>query len=171
MYFFKKKSEIHSLDEIKNIALKVLDNDENRNKVLERKAEILLGFLGVIIPLVIGLFYYFIPKVSVNLNSFSLFIFLSLLFFIISTTLCICTIITRTFKNINLSKIWEDENYGYNISSLINIKRKLIHHFYKIHKLNKKVLDSKANIISVAFFSFISGLVFIIVVFLILLFL
>lgn len=43
MYFFKKKSEIHSLDEIKNIALKVLDNDTNKLK------ERILGLYKIVI--------------------------------------------------------------------------------------------------------------------------
>lgn len=171
MDFFKKNTDVNSLDEIKIIALKVLQDDDDRNKILERKAEILLGFLGIIIPLVIGLFYYFLPEVEVFLNLFIFLIFLSLLCFIASTILCILTISTRTFRNINLPRIWREEFYGYFMSSLIDIKRNLINHFNDIHKENKKVLDNKANILSGAFYTFIGGLFFIIIFFTILIFL
>lgn len=181
MIFEKIKNKEQSLEEIKNIALKVLDNDENRNKTLDRKAEILLGFLGIIIPLVIGLFYYFYPKNSFKIdlsNCFNLIInikffilsFLILLSFSISAILCILTMVTWTFKNIDLPRIWEREDKGKNVSSILQIKMDLIEHFYDIHKINKNVLDKKANLISSAFFSLIPGIFFILIIFVFLFF-
>ncbi len=179
---FKKEYQENALDEIKQIALKVLESDENRNKLLERKAEVLLGFLGIIIPIFIGLFQYFYSKNNFILDLFFLFkiiltiktlffVFLTLICFVASAIFCILTITTRTFKNIDLVKIWETEERGNNITPLIQIKKDLIDHFYLIHKFNKNVLDKKANVLSFAFFSLIPGLILIIIVFIILVFL
>jgi len=166
----KIKDEDKSLDEIKYIALRVLDYDENRNNILERKAELLLGFIGIIIPVVVGIFYYLSSEnqfKEIYSNCFRVtvifFIFsiLTLLSFITSAIFCILTIKPREFKNIDLPNIWETLGRGNNIFSIKKLKINLIEHFYKIHKNNKGVVDVKANILSKAFYSLLAGLFFI----------
>jgi len=164
----KIKDEDRSLDEIKYIALRVLDYDEDRNNILERKAELLLGFIGIIIPVVVGIFYYLssgnqfkesYSNCFIVTVIFFIFSILTLLSFITSAIFCILTIKPREFKNIDLLDM------GKNIFSIKKLKIDLIKHFYDIHKNNKGVVDVKANILSKAFYSILAGLFFIVGIF------
>lgn len=151
-------------EELKNIGLIVLSSDDERNKHIERKAEILLGFLGLIIPAVSGLFYYVyigdqIHEHCITLFKYSFVVGIALLF--LSAFFSILTLITRIFQHIDLKKIWEEEGKGEKISPLIQIKKDLTQHFYEIHIQNKKTIDNKALLLTVSFYLILASILLI----------
>lgn len=141
-----------SLEELKNIGLKVLELDEDRNKHTERKAEILLGFLGLIIPAIIILFFNTQKLISPVYNFTFNISFIIIVFLLITTVVfSLSVLITRIFKQIDLKKIYEVEFKSKKISRVSKIKEKLVEHFYKIHNHNKKLIDNKAKLLKVSF--------------------
>lgn len=174
------KNKENSLNEIEEVAFRVLDYDEDRNKIIERKSEILLGFLGIIIPIIIGVYYYLFLQNSLSINKsncielliYYILIFFSvviILSFIISAIFSVITILTKNFKSISLTKIWEDEGKGKDLSEISEVKTKLINHLYAIHEVNMAVIDKKAKILNNSFYCLIVGLCSIPIIFILVL--
>lgn len=162
----KKDSEYEKiLEELKGIGLKVFELDNERNKVIEKKAEILLSVLLIIIPSLVGLFYYL--YIDRNFKSLvvliKIFFVFSIFSFFVSAVFSIIAISLRTFKSIDFKKIWDNEKNNLKEINTSEVKYKFLDHLCKIHNKNKIVIDGKAKNLLISFI--FTGLFFIVIFF------
>jgi len=154
-----------SLEDMKNIGLKVLYFDDERNKNIERKSEVLLGFLGLIIPIIIALYFNIIDKIpSLSSSNFNIIFLVVIFIMIISVFFSLMVLITRSFRQIDLNNIWKVE-LEKKISKTNVIKINLIEHFLVIHNHNKRIIDNKSFFLKISFLSTFSAVILIVVFF------
>lgn len=153
--------KIAQLEEIKNIGIKVLDMEEDRNKHIERKSEIILGFLGIIIPLMIFVTTNVLlgvePKYYCTLIIFKTLAILISISLLISAILALIVLNTRKFYCMDINRIKKKE-LNDKKSSLEKVKTRLFKHICDIYNNNKIIINSKAKILKYSLISLIIGL-------------
>lgn len=154
------KTKVETLSEIKKIGISILEKDDDTIRHIERKAEIILGFLGIVFSIFIYLSNQIILIYDFKINCFVIIfkilvtlIFLSLF---ISAIFAFLTLITRTFYRIDFNKIWEIENKETSDIDKVNIR--LIEHICKINNKNKSPIEHKAIYINNSFIFLTIGL-------------
>ena len=161
------EEEIRSLKDIKDIGLLKIKSDEDDLGTIYKKAEILiswiLGLTATSIPVFTFVLKYFF-KINKYFFYFSLIPSVIIVLFFLSA-LIFSTLVSRTevFSSIDFIKIWD---YEKNLKEFneAKIQKRFINHIYKIHKINKPIIDKKSKMLKYSFRTFFTGLILLILI-------
>lgn len=161
------EEEIRSLKDIKDIGLIKIKSDEDNLENIEKKAAILiswiLGLIGISIPVftLVSKYFFKINKCFFYFNLIPFVITIMLfLFALIFSTLVSKTVV---FSSIDFLKIWDYEKNSKEFNER-KILRRFITQIYKIHAINKPIIDKKSRMLKYAFRSFFIGLILLILI-------